>query len=202
MLSDRISIILPFVFGAVVGSFLNVCIHRIPIGLSIVTPASRCPRCARPIPFYYNVPVISYIVLLGRCAYCRAPLSLQYPVVEALTGAAALFIFQRHGATPELFVWFAFISALIVITFIDLEHQIIPDVLSLPGIVIGLAASFFLPFPGVLNSVIGICLGGGLLLAVAYGYYYATGRTGMGGGDVKLLTMIGAFLGWKGVLVT
>jgi len=195
-------LIVPFLFGAVVGSFLNVCIYRIPQGISIVSPPSRCPVCKRRIPFYFNVPIISYFLLRGRCAYCKTPLSPQYPLVEALTGAFAVILFARFGVTPELFVYFVFAAALIVITFIDLRHRIIPDVISLPGIPIGFAASFFLTTPGVVNSAIGVVVGGAVLLVVATVYQLLTGTEGMGGGDVKLLAMIGAFEGWKGVLFT
>ncbi|WKZ33849.1 MAG: prepilin peptidase [Thermodesulfobacteriota bacterium] len=201
-MSVDIILILPLVFGAIVGSFLNVCIHRIPLGVSIVSPPSSCPNCTNRIPFYLNVPVISYILLRGRCSACGEPFSARYPVVEAFTALVALFTFLKFGPTPEAAVYFAFLSALIVITFIDLDLKIIPDVISLPGIAAGLLASFFLPYPGVLNSFIGAAAGGGVLFAVAWGYYLATGQEGMGGGDVKLLAMIGAFLGWKGVILT
>jgi leader peptidase (prepilin peptidase)/N-methyltransferase len=201
-LTVELILIVPFLFGAVVGSFLNVCIYRLPLGISVVSPPSSCPECKGRIPFYYNVPIISYIVLGGRCGSCGAPFSLRYPFVEALTGLVALVLFVRFGLTPELFIYFAFVSALIVITFVDLSHGIIPDVISLPGVLAGFGASFILTAPGWLHSIIGIALGGGILLAIAGGYYLITGREGMGIGDVKLLAMIGAFLGWRGVLVT
>lgn len=201
-MTDPVILIIAFVFGSVVGSFLNVCIHRLPQGVSIVSPASRCPQCLRRIPFYYNIPLVSYIVLLGRCAHCRAPLSLQYPLVEAMAGLFSAMLMRRWGVSPELFIYFAFASALIVVTFIDLELQIIPDVISLPGIAVGLAASFFLRSPGMVNSVIGMLLGGGVLFMIAAAYHFIAGAEGMGGGDIKLLAMIGAFLGWKGVLLT
>ncbi|MCC6502149.1 MAG: prepilin peptidase [Deltaproteobacteria bacterium] len=194
--------ILPFVFGAVVGSFLNVCIYRIPLGLSVVSPPSSCPNCSARIPFYLNVPVLSYIVLRGRCHSCKAPFSARYPLVEAAAGLMAVFTFLKFGPTVDTLIYFAFICALIVITFIDLDLQIIPDVISLPGIVLGFAASFALSGLTVQDSLIGIAAGGGLLYLVATGYQLATGQDGMGGGDIKLLAMIGAFLGWKGVLLT
>lgn len=195
-------LIVPFIFGAAIGSFLNVCIYRIPLGISIVRPPSACPSCGHRIPFYYNVPVLGYIILGGRCSSCSARFSARYPFIEALTGAAAALLFYLHALTPEFFVYFAFAAALIVITFIDLDHKLIPDVISIPGIAAGFGASFFLPEPGVVNSLIGLVAGGGVLLAVAMGYYLLTGSEGMGGGDIKLLAMIGAFLGWKGVIVT
>ncbi len=201
-MSVDFTLILPLVFGAIVGSFLNVCIHRVPLGVSIVYPPSGCPSCSSRIPFYLNVPIISYVLLRGRCSSCGEPFSARYPVVEAFTALVALFTFLRFGPTLEAVVYFAFLAALIVVTFIDLDLRIIPDVISLPGIAAGLIASFFLPYPGVLNSFIGAAAGGGVLFAVAWGYRAATGHEGMGGGDIKLLAMIGAFLGWKGVLFT
>lgn len=199
---DKLILIAPFVFGAAIGSFLNVCIYRLPLGLSIVSPPSRCQECGRRVPFYYNIPIISYFMLGGRCAYCKTPLSFQYPFVEALTGAFCAALFVKFGLTPSFWFYFVFVSALIVITFIDLEHRIIPDVISLPGIITGIAASFFMPYPGVVNSLIGALAGAGLLFGVATAYFYIARSEGMGGGDVKLLGMIGAFLGWRGVLVT
>jgi leader peptidase (prepilin peptidase)/N-methyltransferase len=199
---DPLIYIFLFAFGAIIGSFLNVCIYRIPLRRSIISPPSSCPECKRHIPFYDNIPIISYILLHGRCRYCNTRIPLNYLVIEALTALMAVSLFFFFGLTIEALVYYIFLSALIVITVIDLEHKIIPDVISLPGIVFGFAVSFFLPFPGVMNSIIGIIAGGGLLFAVAYGYYMATGREGMGGGDIKLLAMIGAFLGWRGIIVT
>ncbi len=201
-MGDKLVLILPFIFGAVVGSFLNVCIYRIPIGLSIVSPPSRCPSCGRHIPFYYNIPIISYIMLMGRCGLCKAPISPKYLLVEVISGLFTISLFLKFGLSFELLAYFAFISSLIVVTFIDLKYQIIPDVISLPGIVVGFAASFFIPSVYFLNSLIGILAGGGVLFAVASAYLLLTGKEGMGGGDIKLLGMIGAFLGWKGVIVT
>ena len=193
--------ILTFMFGSIVGSFLNVCIHRIPEDKSIVYLPSSCPNCNKPIAFYDNIPIISYIILLGSCRSCKSPISPRYPFVEFLTGFFSVILFKTFGFSTELPVYFVFVSSLIVITFIDLKYQIIPDMISLPGIVIGLLVSYFLPL-GILNSIIGILIGGGSLFLVAAGYHLITGREGMGGGDIKLLAMIGAFLGWKGVIIT
>lgn len=201
-MSDNLILILPFLFGAVVGSFLNVCIYRIPIGMSIISPPSSCPNCSSRVPFYYNVPILGYIVLGGKCSSCRAPFSARYPVVEVMAGLFAVFTFMRFGPSYDALIYFAFISALIVITFIDLDLQIIPDVISLPGIVLGFAASFVLFDVTVLESAIGLLFGGGILFLIAFGYHLLTGHEGMGGGDIKLLAMIGAFLGWKGVILT
>lgn len=188
-----------FVFGMVVGSFLNVCICRMPKDESIVSPPSHCPQCNYQIRWYDNIPVISYLLLRGRCRGCGARISLQYPLVELLNGIITLLLFLRFGPTLAFAVLFVFCSALVVITFIDIEHQIIPDEISLPGIVIGFVMSFFLQGHNWLNSLLGILLGGGSLLLVAYGYQWLTGKEGMGGGDIKLLAMMGAFLGWKSI---
>jgi leader peptidase (prepilin peptidase)/N-methyltransferase len=190
-----------FIFGAIIGSFANVCILRIPAEQSIAFPGSHCPKCKKPVAWYDNVPLVSWIVLRGRCRACDAPISFRYFVVELLTAVAAVAIYARVGLGFEWFVLFAFVAALIVITFIDLDHRIIPDVISLPGVVIGFLLSLR-GEPGPISSGIGILVGGGLLLAVAWGYYAATGREGMGGGDIKLLGMIGAFLGWRSVPFT
>ena len=199
---DYVLLIFSFLFGAVVGSFLNVCIYRIPLGISIAYPSSRCPGCGESIPFYLNIPLLGYLMARGRCASCSTSISAMYPAIEGLTGLFAVALFLRFGVSVELFVYFAFISALLVISFIDLEHQIIPDVISLPFIPLGFGASFFLASPGVAASALGLLLGGGVLLAIAAGYHLVTGSEGMGGGDIKLLAMIGAFTGWRGVIVT
>ncbi len=190
------------VFGAVAGSFLNVCIHRLPRSESIVWPGSHCPTCNERIPWRHNLPLLSYLLLRGRCRSCGAQISPRYPLVEALGAGAALAVVGFHGPTPLALAQFAFLCALIVVTFIDLDHQIIPDRVSLPGIVVGFAASFLPGAPTWQESLIGILIGGGSLWLVAEGYYRLTGREGMGGGDIKLLAMIGAFLGWRGVPVT
>ena len=190
------------IFGAIVGSFLNVCILRIPEGKSIIYPASHCPKCQSPIMWYDNIPIISYFILTGKCRNCRGPISFRYHLVELLTALLSLAAMIMFGPSPAYFICFAFISSLIVITFIDLDHQIIPDVISLPGIPLGFLASFVLPNITYKESLMGILLGGGILFLIAVGYEFLAKKEGMGGGDVKLLAMIGAFLGWKGVLFT
>lgn len=191
--------IFAFLFGATVGSFLNVCIYRLPKSESVVFPASHCPRCDSSIRWYDNLPILSYLILKGKCRRCGEPISVQYPLVEFLNAVLTLFIFLKYGPTLSFLVLFLFCSALVVITFIDLEHQIIPDSITLPGILIGFAVSFFIPSPGWRNSLIGIVAGGGSLLLVAYGYHLVTKKDGMGGGDIKLLAMMGAFFGWIAV---
>lgn len=191
-----------FIFGAIVGSFLNVCILRIPAGKSIVFPGSHCPKCNAPIMWYHNIPIISYFILRGRCGSCKEPFSIRYPMVELLTALLSLAAFIKFGPSLAFIIYFVFIASLIVITFIDLDHQIIPDVISLPGIPLGFIASFVLPEITYKESLIGLIAGGGILLTVAMGYEFLAKKEGMGGGDVKLLAMIGAFLGWKAVLFT
>jgi leader peptidase (prepilin peptidase)/N-methyltransferase len=191
-----------FVFGAVVGSFLNVCIHRIPNRASLAFPASHCPKCLHPVRPYDNIPILSYLLLRGRCRSCGVAISIRYPLVEMLGGIAAVSVVAGFGFSAYALLAFAFLASLIVITFIDVDHQIIPDAISLPGIGVGFAGSLLLDRPGWLASLAGIILGGGLLWVVAEGYYRLTGREGMGGGDVKLLAMIGAFLGWRAIPVT
>lgn len=188
-----------FILGAVIGSFLNVCIYRIPAGLSIVSPASRCPQCETAIRWYQNIPIISWLVLGGRCAQCSAKISIRYPLVEALTGTLFLGVFWTFGLHGATLVYWLFAAALIVITFIDFDHQIIPDVISLPGIIVGFLCSFFVPWVSWIDSLLGILVGGGSLLLVAVAYEFLTKKEGMGGGDIKLLAMIGAFLGWQAV---
>ena len=188
-----------FFFGAVVGSFLNVCIYRLPRHESVVFPPSRCTGCGGRIRWYDNIPILSYLLLRGRCRTCKSFISLQYPLVELINGLLTFFLFLKFGPSLTFGVLFIFCSALVAITFIDLEHQIIPDVISLPGIVIGFAVSFLLPWLGWKSSLIGIIAGGGSLLIVAYGYELVTKKEGMGGGDIKLLAMMGAFLGWRSI---
>jgi len=194
--------IISIIFGALVGSFLNVCIFRLPKGESIIWPGSHCPHCKNAIKFYDNIPVVSYFLLRGRCRYCKGSISLQYPLVEGITAVSSLFLIIKFGPSLSYLLYFAFVAALIVITVIDLYHQIIPDVISLPGIGMGLLASLLIPQITFSNSLIGILLGGGSLFIVATFYQWLFKREGMGGGDIKLLAMIGAFLGWKAVLLT
>jgi len=183
--------------GAAIGSFLNVCIRRIPAGESLVFPASHCPKCNYSIRFYDNIPLISYLALRGRCRNCREGISLQYPLVELLTAIMALLLFWKFGLTLKFLFSFLFACVLIIITFIDLEHQIIPDVLTLPGIPVFFLAAVFAMGVSLLEAVLGVLIGGGILYAIAFGYELITKREGMGGGDIKLLAMLGAFFGWK-----
>ena len=195
--------IMIFIFGICTGSFMNVCIYRLPASKSIINPArSLCPNCGNIIRFYDNIPVLSYLWLKGRCRNCNSAIAFRYLLVEVLGGFFALCIYFKFGITIEAFVYYALISSLIVITFIDIDHQIIPDVITLPGILIFFFASFALAPITFKDSLLGILAGGGSLLLIAVTYNLITKKEGMGGGDIKLLAMIGAALGWKGVLFT
>ena len=188
-------------FGALAGSFLNVCIYRLPLGKSVVWPASACPHCGRLLSWYENVPVVSWLLLRGRCRTCRAPIGIRYPVIEALTAAMFGLAWWYYGPSVLLASRLVFGCALIVLFAIDLEHHLLPNAITLPGIAIGLIFSFIAP-PGWQSSLIGIMLGGGSLFGVAEVYYRIRHEEGLGMGDVKMLAMVGAFLGWKLTLLT
>jgi leader peptidase (prepilin peptidase) / N-methyltransferase len=188
-------------FGAVVGSFLNVCIYRLPLRKSLMWPGSHCPHCDAPVKPYDNIPIAGYLWLRGRCRSCRAPISIQYPIVELVTAAVFLGAFLLFDSPAVLIQRVLFACAMIVLFVIDLEHQILPDVITLPGIALGFLFSLFLP-PGWFDSLIGIALGGGSLWLLREAYFRLRGEEGMGFGDVKMLAMIGAFLGWKLMLLT
>jgi leader peptidase (prepilin peptidase) / N-methyltransferase len=187
--------------GLMFGSFLNVCIYRLPRRLSPVRPRSSCTSCGHVLAWYENVPIVSYIALRGRCRGCGAPISLMYPAVEAITAAMFLSGYLLYGPSPLLIVRLIFGSAMIVLFVIDLQHRILPNVITLPGIVAGFVCSVFVG-PGWLPSLVGIVAGGGSLWAVAEIYYRVRHEEGLGMGDVKMLAMIGAFLGWRLVLLT
>lgn len=186
-----------FLFGSAIGSFLNVCIYRIPKKESIVFPSSHCPACNKKIKPYDNIPIISYILLKGRCRECGERISFQYPLVEFLNAAGYVIMVWKFGAGINAVIYALLFSALIVVTFIDLEYQIIPDRITLPGILIGFILGATVLPVGWLNSLIGLLLGGGLFYLVA-----VASRGGMGGGDIKLIAMLGAFLGWRYTLLT
>jgi leader peptidase (prepilin peptidase)/N-methyltransferase len=194
------------ILGLIIGSFLNVCIYRLPRNLSIVKPASSCPNCGAKIKPWDNIPVLSYILLKGKCRGCGEKISIRYPLVEFLNGIFYLAAYVRFDFGWHLLFIFIFLSTLIVITFIDIDYQIIPDLITIPGIGIGLlAGTFFIPDPfsidiasiGFKNSILGFLVGGGIFYLIA-----VVSRGGMGGGDIKMMAMIGAFLGWKSVLLT
>jgi len=187
--------------GLVIGSFLNVCIYRMPRDLSVVWPASRCTACGREISWYENIPVLSYAVLRGRCRTCGEHISLMYPVIEVLTTCVFAATYAVFGLTWLLPIRAVFGAAMIVLLVIDLQHQILPNEITLSGIVVGLAASFAVE-PGWRDALIGAVAGGGSLWLVAWGYERLRRQEGLGFGDVKMLAMIGAFLGWKLMLLT
>ncbi|RJQ13324.1 MAG: prepilin peptidase [Nitrospiraceae bacterium] len=204
--------IFTFALGAVIGSFLNVCIYRMPRGLSVVRPSSRCPSCGAPIKFYDNIPLLSYMMLMGRCRTCRAKLSARYPLVEFLNAALYVIVLNRSGFDSPLvlLVYCIFVSALVVIFFIDIDYQIIPDVITLPGIVLAVAlGSTILPDPffrtdllGWKSSLAGFLAGGGSFYLIAVLGKAILKKDAMGGGDIKMMAMVGGLLGWKGVILT
>ena len=211
-----------FIFGAIVGSFLNVCIWRMPLGESTVRPRSYCPACKKTISWFDNVPLLSYVFLLGRCRWCKAKISFRYFLVELLTAASFLLFYRYCGLTYAFFLYTILTCGLIVATFIDIRHRIIPDEISLGGICLGflLKAVSGLRFSPLhynlyplIDSLLGIIAGGGIiwLSGTLFDLVYfkllkkgpIQGETeSMGGGDVKLLAMIGAFLGWKIAILT
>ena len=188
-------------FGALAGSFLNVCIYRLPLGRSVVWPASACPHCGRSLSWYENVPVVSWLLLRGRCRTCRAGIGVRYPLIEALTAAMFGLAWWYYGPGVLLASRLVFGCALIVLFAIDLEHHLLPNVITLPGIAVGFVFSLFAE-PGWMASLIGALLGGGALFGIAEVYYRLRHEEGLGMGDVKMLAMVGAFLGWKLTLLT
>ncbi len=201
-----------FALGLIIGSFLNVCICRMPGGMSVVSPSSRCVSCGTPIKFYDNVPILSYILLRGRCRSCKARLSIQYPLVEFLNAALYIIVLNRFGfgSVAVLLVYLVFISSLIVIFFIDLEHQIIPNSITFPGMLLAvILGSTILPDPflqsellGFKASITGFLAGGGSFYLIAVIGKAIFKKDAMGGGDIKMMAMVGGLLGWKGVLLT
>jgi leader peptidase (prepilin peptidase) / N-methyltransferase len=188
-------------FGLCIGSFLNVCAYRLPLGKSIVYPGSRCTSCGRELSWFDNLPVLSWVALRGRCRTCKQSVSWMYPAVEIVTALVFFVTYLTYGLTLLGVVRVVFACAMIVLFVTDLQHKILPNVITLPGVVLGFVVSFFLP-PGWTSSLIGLIVGGGFLLAIAEAYHRIRGQEGLGMGDVKLLAMIGACLGWKLVLLT
>jgi leader peptidase (prepilin peptidase)/N-methyltransferase len=190
--------------GLIVGSFANVCIHRLPLERSVVRPGSACPSCARTIAWYDNVPLLSYLVLLGRCRHCGARISARYPLVEAANGVLYFALAWWRGPTLQTAFLMAFVTALLVLTLIDLDHQLLPDVITLPGVALGLVASMVVPDWPVrpLSAVLSAAFGYLAFFAVATAYKKARGVEGLGRGDWKMVAMLGAFLGWERMLLT
>ena len=194
--------VVALVLGLIVGSFANVCIHRLPLRQSVVKPRSRCPHCGAGISAWDNVPLVSYVLLGGRCRHCRAGISIRYPLVEAANGALYLGLAVQYGASVRAFALMAFVTAMLVLSLIDLDHQILPNVITLPGIVVGLAASLLPGPPAPLSAAIGAAAGYLAFWAVAEAYRRTRGVEGLGQGDWKMTAMIGAVLGWDQMLLT
>ena len=210
-----------FLFGSIVGSFLNVCIYRMPQGKSVVWPGSHCPLCEKRIPWYDNIPFISYLLLRGKCRFCGLRISPRYLIVELLTAIMFVLLLNRFGLTYDFFLYLVLTCSLIIATFVDIKHRIIPDEISIGGIILGLVLYAIkglnlqlktYNFQPVLNSFLGIIVGGGVIYLTGFIFdlvYFKLlkkppiqGETeSMGGGDVKLLAMIGAFLGWQRVII-
>ncbi len=182
--------------GLCLGSFANVCIYRIPQNKSIVHPASSCLHCGAKLRFFDNIPLVSYLLLIGRCRACNGSISMRYPLVEILTAILSLALFVRFGFGLQYIQFMLFAGTLLILSFIDFDHKILPDVLTLPGILAGWLASFLPGGISWVDSLIGLIAGGGSLYLVAFAYERITGREGLGGGDIKLLAMIGAWMGW------
>lgn len=214
--------ILVFIFGSMIGSFLNVCIHRLPLGESIVKPRSHCPKCKKIIPWYDNIPFLSYIFLMGRCRFCREKIHFRYFLVELLTAVVFLIFYNRYGLSYSFIFYTIFSCGLIIATFVDIQHRIIPDEISLGGIITGFLLSAIsgirlspitYHLSPIVDSLLGILVGGGIIWLSGFIFdlvYFKLLKKGpiqgetesMGGGDVKLLAMIGAFLGWKAAIFT
>ena len=191
-----------FIFGTLLGSFANVCIYRLPQRLSIVFPGSHCPACQEALRPWHNIPVLSYLMLRGQCAMCKTAISPRYPLIEISNGLLYVFLYHHYHVSVQGIVFALLATALLIVSCIDLVHTIIPDAITLPGIVVGLGTSLWLTPVGVRNAVLGVVLGGGLFLLMAVLSVVILQREGMGGGDIKLIAMLGAFLGWRAVLVT
>ncbi len=205
-----IGFIIVFLFGLIIGSFLNVCIYRMPRNESIVFPSSHCPACKKSIFWYDNIPVLSYLILAGKCRFCKARIHWRYPLVEALTALLLTALFLRFGVTSKFFAYSIMTCGLIVSTFIDFEIQEIPDEISLGGLVLGLLLALAFPsilgsatrMHGILNSLAGAVAGAGSIFLMGAAGKFAFKKEAMGGGDVKLMAMIGSIIGWKLVILT
>ncbi len=185
--------------GLSVGSFLNVVIFRVPERLSVVRPGSRCPVCKYEIRWYDNIPVLSFLLLRGKCRVCKTEISIQYPMIEAMTGILALTCAVQWGFSWDALYYFLFCASLVAITFIDIPYQIIPFEISIPSLILGMAGSFLVSSLAWQDSFVGALVGFSLIAGIGQGYYLLTKRVGIGMGDAWLLAIIGAFLGWKSI---
>ena len=186
-----------FVLGSITASFANVCIHRLPLRLSVLRPASQCPWCRHPLRPLHLVPLVSFVALRGRCAFCGARISWRYPLAEGVGGLLYLIAYHQLGLSVQVFAFALLVTALLIVSFIDAQHMIIPDAVTLPGVVVGVVISLHPSAIGFADAVASACLGGGVFFLVARLY-----PAGMGAGDAKLVAMIGAFVGWQALLVT
>ena len=191
-----------FILGTLFGSFANVCIYRLPQRLSIIFPGSHCPACQEALRPWHNIPLLSYLLLGGQCARCKTAISLRYPLIELSNGLLYIFLYHQYHLSVQTVVFALLTTALLIVSCIDLAHTIIPDAITLPGTVVGLGTSLWLTPVGLRNAILGVLLGSGLFLLMAILSVVMLKREGMGGGDIKLIAMLGAFLGWHAVLVT
>ncbi len=189
--------LLAFLLGLALGSFLNVVATRLPRREQFWAGRSRCPHCRTPLPWYDNIPLLSHLVLKGRCRFCGAGIPLRYPLLELAAGLLSLALWLRFPWSPLLLAYWPFVMALLVLSVIDLEHLLLPDLITYPGIILGLVLALFLPHVSLLDAVLGALLGGGFFYLTAWLFEIISGKRGLGGGDVKLMAMIGAFLGWE-----
>jgi len=187
--------VLVFMVGAILGSFSNVVIYRYPLGKSVATPRSHCYSCKKTIPFYFNIPIISWLLLLGRCGFCKSKISVRYFIVEVLMATFFVIAYNKFGLTISFYEALIFIFGLITISMIDFDHYIIPDLFSLSGIVIGVVGAALNPDRSFTDSLLGLFVGGGFLYLTAYIFYMIRKQMGMGGGDIKLISWVGAVLG-------
>jgi len=195
-------IVFIILFGLAWGSFLNVLIYRLPLGMSIIKPPSSCPRCRQRIKFYDNIPLISFLVLRGRCRYCRERISFTYPLVEFLIPSSFILLYAHHSLSFFFFASCLFSSALVVLAFIDYGHQVLPDEITLPGLALAVIYSFFRKDLNLTQALVGAVAGAGFLLLIYAAYYLLRKKEGLGMGDVTLMLMIGAYLGWKQAFLT
>jgi leader peptidase (prepilin peptidase)/N-methyltransferase len=190
-----------FILGLIIGSFLNVCVWRLPRGGSIIYPGSHCPLCSAPIRWYDNIPILSFLLLGGRCRSCGGRISFRYPLVELLTGLLFVAMYGSFGLSSQTLIYILLASSLLTVGFIDLDKKIIPNLITLPGIALGLIFSLLFSHLSLKDSLLGTILGGGILLLVGIFGKALFKKPAMGGGDVKLAAMIGAFLGWRQILL-
>lgn len=188
-----------FALGALWGSFANVVIHRLPLGESVVRPRSQCPKCRNQISWFDNIPIISWFILKGKCRRCGAAISLRYPLVELMSALGFTLIYVHYGFSWITIEYIVFFFGLLVGSWIDIDHMILPDQITLGGLVVGLLGAMLNPERSFWDALLGVLLGGGFLWLIAILYYSLTKNEGMGGGDIKLLAWIGALLGWKAI---